>query len=79
MHIVFTEKRRKDISDHKDMRATNYTYYNSCFLILLLIKSRLGTFPPFRNLFTLFINIKTKDKTICSIHIDKIKVKIYRE
>ena len=29
----------------KDMRGTNYTYYISCFLILLLIKSRLGTFP----------------------------------
>ena len=26
------------------MRGTNYTYYISCFLILLLIKGRLGTF-----------------------------------
>ena len=44
-HIVSTEKMRKDMRDRKDMRGTKYTYYNSCFLILLLIKSRLGTFP----------------------------------
>ena len=31
--------------DRKDTRGTKYTYYNGCFLILLLIKSRLGTFP----------------------------------
>ena len=39
------KKMRKDMRDRKDMRGTNYTYYISCFLILLLIKSRLGTFP----------------------------------
>ena len=44
-HIVSTEKVRKDMRDRKDMRGTNYTYYISCFLILVLIKSRLGTFP----------------------------------
>ena len=44
-HIVSTEKMRKDLRDHKDMRGTNYTYYISYFLILLLKKSRLGTFP----------------------------------
>ena len=36
---------RKDMRDRKDTRGTKYTYYNGCFLILLLIKSRLGTFP----------------------------------
>ena len=44
-HIVSKEKIRKGKSDLKDMRGTNYTYFVSCFLILLLIKSRLGTFP----------------------------------
>ena len=44
-HIVSTEKIRKDIRDCKDMRGTKYTYFKSCFLILLLIKSRLWTFP----------------------------------
>ena len=39
------KKKRKDTRDLKDMRATNYTYCISCFLILLLIKSRLGAFP----------------------------------
>ena len=44
-HIVSTEKMRKDMRYRKDMRGTNYTYYISYFLILLLIKKRLGTFP----------------------------------
>ena len=51
---------RKDMRDGKDMRDTNYTYYISCFLILLLIKR---DFSTFNNLLTLLINIKTKDKT----------------
>ena len=42
-HIVSTEKVRKDTRDRKDTRCTKYTYYNGCFLILLLVKSRLGT------------------------------------
>ena len=41
-HIVSTEKNMRDC---KDMRDTNYTYCIGCFSILLLIKSRLGTFP----------------------------------
>ena len=32
------------------------------FLILLLVKTE--DFPTFNNLFTLFINMKTKDRTI---------------
>ena len=44
-HIVSTEKMHKDTRDRKDTRGTKYTYYNGCFLILLLVKSRLGTFP----------------------------------
>ena len=47
-HIVSTEKARKDMRDRKDTRGTKYTYYNGCFLILLLVKSRLGTFPLFK-------------------------------
>ena len=43
-HIVSTEKMRNDIRDRKDMRGTNCSYYISCFLILLIIKSRFGTF-----------------------------------
>ena len=54
------------------MRGTEYTRYNICFLILLLIKSRLGL-PTFNNLLTLFINMKTKNKTVCNIHILKKK------
>ena len=72
-HIVFTEKMRKDLRDRKDSRGTNYNYYISCFLILLLLKVD-RDFSTFNNLFTLFINMKTKDKTICSIHIIKKKV-----
>ena len=37
-HIVSTEKMRKDT------RGTKYTYYNGCFLVLLLVKNRLRTF-----------------------------------
>ena len=65
---------RKDVRYCKDMRVTKYTYYNGCFLILLLIESRLGTFP-LNNLFTLFINMKTKEKNICCIHILKKRFK----
>ena len=43
-HIVSTEKKmRKDMRYRKDIRGTKHTYYNGCFFILLLIKSRLGT------------------------------------
>ena len=42
--IVSTEKMRKDMRDRKDMRGTKYIRYNICFLMLFLIKSRLGTF-----------------------------------
>ena len=44
-HTVSTEKMRKDTRDCKDTRGTKYTYYIGCFLILLLVKYRLGTFP----------------------------------
>ena len=51
-HIVSTEKMRKDMRDRKDMRGTKYTYYIGCFLILFLVKGRLGTFP----LLTIFLS-----------------------
>ena len=41
-HIVSTEKMRKYMRDLKDMSGTKYTYCNSYFLILVLIKSTLG-------------------------------------
>ena len=44
-HIVSTEKMLKEMRDRKDMGGTNYTYNISCFLILLLTESSLGTFP----------------------------------
>ena len=43
-HIVSTEKMRNDLRDRKDSRGTNYTYYISCFLILLLLKVDRGLF-----------------------------------
>ena len=43
-HIVSIEKMRKDTRDRKDMKGTKYTYYNNCFLILLLYNRRLRTF-----------------------------------
>ena len=43
-HIVSTEKMRNDLRDRKDSRGTNYTYYISCFLILLLLKVDMGLF-----------------------------------
>ena len=43
-HIVSTEKMRKYLRDHKDLRGANYTYYISCFLILLLLKVDMGLF-----------------------------------
>ena len=63
-HIVSTEKMGKDMRDRKDMRGTKYTNYNSCFLILLSIKSILGTSPLF---------------TICLLYlyIWKQKIKLY--
>ena len=45
-HIVSTEKMCKDMRDRKDMRGTKCTYHTiAFFLIMLLYKSRLGTFP----------------------------------
>ena len=67
-HIVSTEKVRKDIRERKDTRGTKYTYYNDCFLILLLIKSKMGTFPLLTTcLLNLLIYMKTKDKTIHTV------------
>ena len=43
-HVVSTEKMRNDLRDRKDSRGTNYTYYISCFLILLLLKVDMGLF-----------------------------------
>jgi len=43
-HIVSTEKMRKDMRDRKDIRGTKNTYCNGYFLLLLLVKSILGTF-----------------------------------
>ena len=43
-HIVSKEKMRKYMRDRKDIRGTNYTYYISCFLILLLLKVDMGLF-----------------------------------
>ena len=37
-------KMRKDTRDRKDKKDTKYTYYIGCLLILLLVKSTLGTF-----------------------------------
>ena len=45
LYIVSIEKMRKDTRVRKDTRGTKYTSYIGCFLILLLIKIRLGTFP----------------------------------
>ena len=57
---------RKDMKDRKDTRGTKYAYFNGCFFILLLVKSRLGSrdFPTFNYSFTLFINMKTKGKAM---------------
>ena len=54
---------RKDMRDREDTRGTKYTYYISCFLILLLVKSRLQTFPILI-IFLLNFKYETKDKTI---------------
>ena len=62
-HIVSTEKVRKDMRDRKDTRGTKYTYYNDSFLILVLVKSRLGIFPLLTTcLLNLLIYMKTKIK-----------------
>ena len=53
-HIVSTEKMGKDMRDRKDMRGTKYTNYNSCFLILLSIKSILGTSPLFQFVYFIY-------------------------
>ena len=53
----------KDTRYCKDTRGTKYTYYNGCFLILLLVKSRLGTFPLLQFVYLIY-KMKTKDKTI---------------
>ena len=59
---------RKDMRDRKNMRGTNYTYYISCFFDIASNQKQTGDFFTFNNLLTLSINMKTKDKTICSIH-----------
>ena len=62
---------RKDMRDRKNMRGTKYIKYTvmAIFYILLLIKSILGTFPLLTICLQILINIKPKDKTICSIYI----------
>ena len=71
---------RKDMKDRKDMRGTKHTYCNGCFFILLLLKViQTGDISTFNNLFTLFINMKIKYKTICSIHTLKERIIIYIE
>ena len=55
-----TEKNTQVYEDHKYMKGTKYTYYNSCFFNASNEKQT-GDFPNFDNLFTLFINMKTKD------------------
>ena len=48
LSLIYTHcvhrKVRKDTRYRRDTRGTKYTYYNDYFLILLLVKSRLGTF-----------------------------------
>ena len=46
-HIMSTEKMRKDT------RGTKDTYYNDCYLIFLVVKSRLGIFPQLLTVFFL--------------------------
>ena len=55
---------RKYTRNRKDTKGSQNAYYNACLFILLLVKNRLGIFPFFNNLFTLFMNMKTKDKTV---------------
>ena len=48
LSLIYTHcvhrKMRKDTRYRINTRGTKYTYYNGCFLILLLVKSKLGTF-----------------------------------
>ena len=39
-----TDKIRKDTRCRKDTKGIKHAYNNGCFLILLLVKSKLGTF-----------------------------------
>ena len=64
---------RKDMRDRKDTRGTKFTYYESYFLILLPVKSRLQTFPLLMFFFLLNFKYGTKDKTL---HISKNLYKI---
>ena len=59
----------------KDMRGSKYTYYNSCFFDIASNQKQTGDFSTFYNLFTLFLNMKTKDKTI---HIQIKDLNLYK-
>ena len=58
------KKNREDTSERKDTRSIKHTYYNGCFLILLLVKSRLRTFQLLTIRLLYFFNMKTKDKAV---------------
>ena len=50
--------------DRKDPRGIKHTYYNGSFFYIASSLKKTEDFSTFNYLFTLFKNIKTKDKTI---------------
>ena len=66
---------RKDAKDRKDTRCTKYAYCNSCFFILLLIKSRLEL-PYFKQLVYFIYKYKTKEKIIHILKNNKISIEL---
>ena len=74
--IVSTENMRKDTIERKDMSSTKYTYHSSSFLILFLIKSRLGTLPLL-TICLLYLQIRKQKIKLCVININQKIKKIY--
>ena len=67
------EKLRKDTRDRKETRGTKYTYSDSCFLILLLVKSKTRTFTLLKFCLLYLCNMKAKD---IAVHLLKKDLKL---
>ena len=67
------KKTHKDMRDRKDPRGIKHTYYNGSFFFIASGYKKVEDFPTFNYLFTLFQNMKTKDKTIQILQKKKLK------
>ena len=59
--------------DRKYPRGIKHTYYNGIFFYIASSLKKTEDFPTFKYFFTLFENMKTKDKTIQILQKNRFK------